>query len=607
MKKKGIPVIVILLILLVLIGAAVFAYIFLKTDIFKPADELFTNNLLVNKDLVSFLQNENMEIQENTLKQNNYISTGSLTVNTQNDEEIKTINAITTVRRDIYNNRTYKDITLKSKEGTDILNVSYINSDDTYGIKCSDILPYYFGIKNDNLQALISEYVSESYATSFPDKIDFEEKDIVSEQEVESLIKTYCGVIANNIPKESYSKNGKVELEYRGNKVNANEYALSLDTQQLENILINCLQTAKNDTTTINIIKRLISEQFTIDEYTEQIDLIIQGINKDEQNINLTVKVYELNGSCIKTIFEISSKSVNGEDRIAQITVEINNISNQSKSIVIKAEEKTSNKIYANFQINIEKIKDEKSIMNRITVFQTENNVSNKLFMIEKKIGNLSENTISNSISISMEYMGETTEATYNKNIQIVPDVEEIMELKSNNSIILNNYKKKQIESLYNKNISKKIPVILSKINQAGINLEDSNTANMLLISALSIMSSNSTQGIKNLVAPIGVMSMKIGLSLYNNASETVSDVSMDKMAVRQFNGQFEPYLNRIMSSIETKSLIDTVNYANQNEEQSVILSGVTTKSEVETGAQYKAEANYSNEYISEIIITRAD
>jgi len=61
----------------------------------------------------------------------------------------------------------------------------------------------------------------------------------------------------------------------------------------------------------------------------------------------------------------------------------------------------------------------------------------------------------------------------------------------------------------------------------------------------------------------LAILIIGLGIYIYNQASNSVSDTGMDKMAVRQFNGQFEPYLDKNLSSVEAKALIDTMKSAN--------------------------------------------
>ena len=90
----------------------------------------------------------------------------------------------------------------------------------------------------------------------------------------------------------------------------------------------------------------------------------------------------------------------------------------------------------------------------------------------------------------------------------------------------------------------------------------------------------------------LAILIIGLAIYIYNQASNSVNDVGMDKIATRQFNGQFELYLDKELSSLEAKSLIDTIN--RQIEGKDAFLSGITSKKEIIVGNIYSAKATYS-------------
>ena len=96
----------------------------------------------------------------------------------------------------------------------------------------------------------------------------------------------------------------------------------------------------------------------------------------------------------------------------------------------------------------------------------------------------------------------------------------------------------------------------------------------------------------------LAILIIGLGIYIYNQASNSISDTGMDKIAVRQFNGKFEPYLDKVLSSVETKALIDTMKteqlpFSDDSE--------ITAKKDVKD-FQYKATPTYvGNEGTSKI------
>ena len=57
----------------------------------------------------------------------------------------------------------------------------------------------------------------------------------------------------------------------------------------------------------------------------------------------------------------------------------------------------------------------------------------------------------------------------------------------------------------------------------------------------------------------LAILIIGLGVFIYNQASNTVSDTGMDQIAVRQFNAQFEPYIMNNASGSTAMALYDTV------------------------------------------------
>ena len=57
----------------------------------------------------------------------------------------------------------------------------------------------------------------------------------------------------------------------------------------------------------------------------------------------------------------------------------------------------------------------------------------------------------------------------------------------------------------------------------------------------------------------LAILIIGLGVYIYNQASNTVSDTGMDQIAIRQFNAQFEPYIMDNASGATAMALYDTV------------------------------------------------
>ncbi len=102
----------------------------------------------------------------------------------------------------------------------------------------------------------------------------------------------------------------------------------------------------------------------------------------------------------------------------------------------------------------------------------------------------------------------------------------------------------------------------------------------------------------------LAILIIGLGVFIYNQASNTVGETGMDQVAIRQFNGQFEPYINKTIDSTAAKALIDTAKAATRT----VNLPKIDSKKQIQTGHKYNVSPVYSKGgVITDISITDAN
>ena len=597
MKKKGLSLWIIILIVILILGAgAAGGYLYFYTDLFKKPQELFWKYLSQEKELLKIFENEYDAQQTEAWKNSSYVSSGSLTTLIQKGTEKKNINVTTATRHDNTTGRTYAEANLKNGQDS-ILTFSYINSGNVYAIKCEDILKYYIGIRNENLNELINKL---SDGITLPEgllgeKIEIKNEKIITAEEQQQLLNTYLNIVKQNISEENYSKS-------KSNNVNT--YTLKLEMDNIKQILSNCLENAKTDTTILNTIKE--SNLLTETDFAQLISILKESINNNNSNIQTVITVYEKDGNTIKTDIIISVKDELGAT--LQYVVTINNISTQQE---LKAEvllgktdktDATSENMISSTKIEVSKIIEESTITNKYKIMP---NVSkqNETYSIESKIGKLVNGSATNTFITTINDENSTIKATYNKNINKVEQVEEIMELKNNNTIIINNYSKEQLKPFIEKNVLSKRDKITNKINQV---VTESEPTNIYMASIISLVGVNGQERLKEITLTLGETVCKYIYATVNSIGESQVN-AIDETTVKTFNGQFEAYIDRSISSANTKTLLKIIENSN-NSNANDILKQVTvnkTKEDIETGKTYKVTANYNtNGFINEIIIT---
>lgn len=489
MKNKKLPIIIIISILVVVLATAiVIAILYNTTDIFKSYDVLFAKYFNQNEELLSILENANYEEQKLFKNTNSYTSSGELLINIQdgtaNTQKVK---ATTASRHDLNTNRTYSEMILKNGE-SDLIKMSYINSGDVYAIKYEDVLANYIGIRNQDLKTFAKNMgMSDSDVANIPNAIDFASLNSIAQitdDQKQYIKETYLPIIINNIDKNSYTKTSKSQISVDGVDYVTNAYTVTIDANTFKQIIISCLTTLKNDNTTLTIISNKLSSlnpgsDSTMDTsmLSQTIDTLIQQLENTEANKNeIKITTYENKGTTIRTMIEISDLSKMTIDKLTQ---------NNSKKVILtigknestssdNTTEQTNNTTSA-IQVILEQTTTDSEVLDNITVIPDTSDTSEKITM-STSMGKVLNGTINNTSSVSIENANQTVDASYTQTIQTASQVEEILELKNSNTVIVNNYSKEQLVPFLQSLGNRIKAIVPNKIEQLGIDIGLSQT-----------------------------------------------------------------------------------------------------------------------------------
>ena len=468
MKKK---VFIIVPILIVVIIGIVLAFLYFTTDLFKPVNNLFWKYFAQNEDVFTVLANDRYEEQTQFKQNNSYTSNGNLSFQLQQGEDsFKQLNVLTTSRHDVNTGRTYADAILKNGD-IDLFQVSYINSNDIYAIKCEEVFANYVGIQNSGLKQLATNY-GLNYAQNIPDSIDFngyaDLLDITDEQK-QHIIDTYLPIITNNIEENQYEK-AEEQIEIEGTSYNTNMYRLQLTGENFKQILINVLNTLKSDTETLIIISNKLSTLgFGIDytdvtNLTTRIDELINQIEQIDIVDNISISVYESDTQTIRTVIEIENKFNITYDRANNVLLTIDIAQSYDYNTIGTNEYESNNQIIDLNSINnntsesmmrilISKNKTDSITSNNIQIIPDTNNTEQNI-NIEYSMSNVSNNNINNSYIITISNFNnqnkEVITINYDTNISRADQVEEIQELTNSNTAIANNYGAEEFTTFIN-------------------------------------------------------------------------------------------------------------------------------------------------------------
>lgn len=557
MKNKKLPIIIIISILVVILATAiVIAILYSTTDIFKSYDVLFAKYFNQNEELLSILENANYEEQKLFKNTNSYTSSGELLINIQdgtaNTQKVK---ATTASRHDLNTNRTYSEMILKNGE-SDLIKMSYINSGDVYAIKYEDVLANYIGIRNQDLKTFAKNMgMSDSDVANIPNAIDFASLNSIAkitDDQKQYIKETYLPIIINNIDKNSYTKTSKSQISVDGVDYVTNAYTVTIDANTFKQIIISCLTTLKNDNTTLTIISNKLSSlnpgsDSTIDTsmLSQTIDTLIQQLEGTDANENeMKITTYENKGTTIRTMIELSNISKITIDKLAQ---------NNSKKVILtigESESTTSdntteqtNNTTSAVQVILEQITTDSEVLDNITVIPDTSDTSGKITM-NTSMGKVLNGTINNTSSVSIENANQTVDASYTQTIQTASQVEEILELKNSNTVIVNNYSKEQLVPFLQSLGNRIKAIVPNKIEQLGIDIGLSQTNTGALANYNGILNS-----LQNQEKAVGIIATS-GLAIANPDNINIRNIATVLFTFMSYtNNQQKSLYNKIEES----------------------------------------------------------
>ncbi len=478
-KRRTLIVVIIAVILLIIAVACVLLYV--NTDMFKSSQTLFLKytgkgieNLGTITQVISNEYDEQLETNpytSNTQVKVNYIenlgTTAESTENSINSLQL-TIDGQTN-KQEQYD---YKNIKLL-KDNNQEMRVEYIQENNNYGLRFSDLFNQFAMIENSNLKNLYKNmgYTDEEVA-NIPDSISINENlfnDInFSSEEIETLKEKYLNVITQNISKDNFSKLSNQNITINNQSYIADGYALTLTKEQLNNMYVNLLETLKQDEIILGKIDNLQNKINTINLYQQNSTINI----KDEFVNSINQKIQEINQSNIGsdqtqiTAYEMDGQTAKIAIKTAEYEIDFDSLGNNGflQLSLIKGENTNGIILERNTNetdLTIQTINEEGKPI-KITYSQT------------NKIDNKNE---TKNYSLIYEDDEQRVNASIVQNISIVQNLENKVSTNEENAVTLNNLEQGQLQQITN-NIKTALNNKLETVRQ-DINISDIN--NMLI------------------------------------------------------------------------------------------------------------------------------
>lgn len=527
-KNKGLKIAIIIVLVVILILIGVIAFLYFATDVFRSNKEAFfkyTAQLIAQED--GFIDNtltQYLEKKKNTPYEDNGSIDFDISIPEmgQDNEALNNFNISFAGKTDNANSKNEQNISLNYSDDVNFP-FYYRKVGDVQGIQTDNVGSKYIAKRDgEEIQSLEDMEINinglEEISAIYNNMQ-------ISNEDIQNFKTTYFDNIFSQIQDDKFSKISEQ---------NSTGYKLTLEEDNLKDILTNVLETLKNDESTLDKLNQLLGlEQSASKIRNTDLDSLINDITNNSKIGTLEVTVYNTNGKLIK-------------------------IDVKHENLVITVE-KSKQENELTYNANIEILQDSKQIFNtnivaKYTGIQGENVIENYEITLG---GNYSNNTNSNLNEQSSESSNEDLEQssneepsnennnsenieykyTINNTIQFVQGTD-IQDFSTENAIILNDEDEEYVENLMKAVDERLILVNEEQMQQIGI----SGNQNPLIYST-----------------PITL----VELMIYNQASFAVQNSSMQ---VTEFNNKFTIYEGTSQKGVTVRGLLSTIKLNNEEE-----------------------------------------
>ena len=476
-RKKRIALAIAIPVIIVIIIITTGILLYLNTDMFKSNKTLFLKYLGENSENLKAIQDvfESSEY-EKKLQDNKYTETTEIKANytnnlqTTSEDTSNSINKAKIIikgQKDQPNKYCYKDFKLIKEEDSTIsegnqnndensnstnneqgiAEIEYIQNNDNYGVRFSDLFKQYLLIENNNLKELFEKIgYSEQQLDNIPNSFEIDKmtlEDIkFTEEELNNIKERYVNIVSKNVTDKNFEKKSKQIISINDKNISTNAYILNITNEQLNNLYINLLEDLKQDDIILNKIEKIqekislikinSSESLNLKEkFIENIDSTIEKINKTNIGSQETkIIVYENEGKTIRM-------TVQGKD----YEINFDFLQEQEENefvITIKKEDIETQKLEINK--NNEGLK----------IYIQNNDTDNPIKISFEQNKNETNTNSSNDSSIKYEIKNSKIEVNIKQKTNIVDNFENQNVLNDQNSIELNKLEKEQLNAVLN-------------------------------------------------------------------------------------------------------------------------------------------------------------
>ena len=566
MKTKTVEKLIIIVIVLIFILGGIFAYLYFATDVLKTNAQLFFKYLgqMVDEQ-DGFIDNQLTEYSKKKYT-GKYEDSGKfymdVNISVMDSESLQTLNGFNIEYSGKDDNTTRKneqDISLNYSSDVNFP-FKYKYADETLGLQTDYVSSKYVGIENRNLKQFIEKF-GVTDTTEFPDTIDFfsnftnQETITYTNEEREQIINTYKSILEGKLGQKEFTKTKENNTE---------SYSVEMTNQELKDLVLNVLETLKND-------------QILMPKMEEATKEIIESMNANSaEEITVQDIIQEM-------IDDINASEIDEGTNI----ITVSQIDKKLSSIAIKNDQT---------ELKITKTNTQGTLTYGIEInmldVETQENMRYFLTASYQGLEQLASVNETYQYGLVGTMDGQEQKMVYNLNCTDT----------FNDGITIADYAEDEIQKLNEYDAEQIVTLITSIVERIG----QVNTMQMEEIGF-------SEYGNPLLFAsPLTSLSMLI----YNQASDVVNESSMSEVEMEAFNQRFMQYEGE-QSGTTVRALLQTVisnNVGETDENRKIEVSGDITLTkedtkvpteDVNTGSMYNVQMQYNDEgIISQIIIT---
>lgn len=503
-KKNTKILLIIIIVLVILILLAGGAYAYFATDLFRSDKELFFKYVSQIGESKKGFFNEDLSKYFEKRKKVPFNNQGQFSVNiseSENEDKYKNVNNFNiefSGQVDETSGKVYQNVDLNYSDDVS-MQLKYKQVGNKYGIQNNDVGSKFIAIDiNDLNKYSQSNMTIDDYSKVF-EKFQAVNDIELSKEQIENIANTYKNLLNEELNSEWFSK---VEDK------NLIGYKLTLEGENLKNILVKIFETLKNDQTTLEKINEYLKTQRNSYKLTaNDIDDIIEEI-KDTSDLNdkkIEIIVYKNNNSIAKVSLLIDDIAISVEKQADK----------NNQSFKIEVDEK-NNPIFI-ININYEGLQ---SIQNVKEDYELQFSVDN--------YSNISSSYDTNKVTYKYNF----------KNDINFTDSTSIEDFLDENSLILTNYDSEVVSNFLNALVQR---------------ISDINKRDMKKL------------GVEEYENPILQSIPSMGTFALGSNSISIANNEMSELEVNTFNNKFEMYQGTNLSPQTVKGLLSIISLNNEN------------------------------------------